>query len=239
MHKTIREALDYLDSLTTLTKGKQPDTLIGITPSFPALYSCHQKLEELHSPIWLGAQNVHQEPQGAFTGETSLPMLMEAGVRFVLIGHSERRHIFQENDELIAKKMHAVSSAGLIPVLCIGETLEEKQEQKTEEVLAKQLKTGLSLLSPSTPFFLAYEPVWAIGTGKVASVEDVQNMHAFCRRVMQDLFTEESSASTPILYGGSVKVENAKEILELPDVNGVLVGGASLDPHTFSQIVLC
>lgn len=239
MHKTIREALDYLDSLTTLTKGKQPNIIVGIAPSFSALYSCHQKIEELHSPIWLGAQNVHQEQQGAFTGETSLPMLMEAGAQFVLIGHSERRHIFQESDEIIAEKMRATSSSGLIPVLCIGETLEEKQAQKTEEVLAKQLKTGLSLLNPSTPFFLAYEPVWAIGTGKVASVEDVQNVHAFCRRVMQNLFPEEDNTSTPILYGGSVKVENAKEILELPDVNGVLVGGASLDPHTFSQIVLC
>lgn len=185
--------------------------------------------------IGLGVQNIHWEKEGAFTGETSAPMAAAAGARFALIGHSERRHVFGETDAQIARKIGAAFAAGLTPVICVGEKLEERRSGQLEQVLSRQLDTALDELAQPPSFLIAYEPVWAIGTGVNATPEDAAAAHGFLRQRLRSTIGSAADA-TPILYGGSVKPDNAAALLAAADVDGLLVGGASLDPAGFAAI---
>lgn len=188
--------------------------------------------------IQLGVQNIHWEDDGAYTGEVSAPMAKEAGATLALIGHSERRHLFGETDDEVARKVGAARRHGLVPVVCVGETLEERRAGKVEEVILGQLDAALAALEGHTErFLLAYEPVWAIGTGETATPEDAAAAHGALRARLDGRIGPARATRVPILYGGSVKPGNAAELLEASDVDGVLVGGASLDPASFAALV--
>jgi len=188
------------------------------------------------SPIGVGGQNLHPAPAGAFTGEVSANMLLTVGCQYVIIGHSERRQLFGETDAFIREKLEAALKAGLIPVLCVGETLQERQDGKTEEVVRRQVTSAASGLDRSGEVVFAYEPVWAIGTGVVASPEQAQAVHAQIRGWLSELWSE-AAEKTRILYGGSVKPDNAKALLSCEDIDGALVGGAALEPESFMRII--
>ncbi len=191
------------------------------------------------SPLIIGAQNMHWEKNGAFTGEISAPMLKEVGCTHVIIGHSERRHIFHETSEELHKKISAALEEGLVPVFCVGELLDQRESGSTFDVIKNQLLSGLESMDGSDvadKIIVAYEPVWAIGTGKTASSEDAQEVCCFIRKLIADTFGEGTAERTIILYGGSVKPENTASILSMNDVDGVLVGGASLKPDSFLEI---
>lgn len=177
--------------------------------------------------------------EGAFTGEIAARMLKDAGARFAIIGHSERRHIFGESNEFINKKVKQAFSTGLQPILCVGETLKEKEEGKSQQVIEHQIRQGLADISSEqlSQMIIAYEPVWAIGTGRTATPEQAQENHQFCRQLIGKIWKGDVAAVVPILYGGSVKPDNARSLMEQPDIDGVLVGGASLSAETFAQIV--
>ena len=204
----------------------------------PAVYLPLVQSLLLDSPIRWGAQNVYPLNQGAFTGEVSGPMLMDYGCRYVLVGHSERRHVFHENENFVADKFHHVKDHGMIPVLCVGETENEREQGLTEQVLTQQL---LAVTHVGHHYFkncvIAYEPVWAIGTGKTASPEQAQAVHAFIRRVVTNV--SQAACDVPIVYGGSVNEHNASALFAMPDVDGGLVGGASLHARQFVEIVKC
>ena len=188
--------------------------------------------------IGCGVQNIHWEDQGAFTGETSAAIARDAGARFVLVGHSERRHLFGETDEQTARKCAAAAKAGLVPVLCVGERLEERERGDTDAVVLRQLRAGVSMLQPAqvASMLVAYEPVWAIGTGKTATPEDASRTHATIRAALRDMLAEKA-LTLPVLYGGSVNTANARALLSAPGIDGVLVGGASLDAVNWATIV--
>lgn len=186
--------------------------------------------------VQLGVQNIHWEPEGAFTGETSAPMAREAGARFALVGHSERRHVFGESDADVARKVEAARSHGLVPVVCVGETIAERRAGRVEEVILRQLDAVLAALGREGRSLIAYEPVWAIGTGETATPADASAAHGTLRARLAEAWGEAKAAGVPLLYGGSVKPANAAELLSAPDVDGVLVGGASLDPASFVAI---
>ena len=236
MHKTIAETLAYIEAFKPLVAGVE-DRDIMLAPPFTALDAAQRALEG--SRISLGAQNCHWEEEGAFTGEISARMLADIGVIYVILGHSERRHIFGETDEMIRQKVAAVLRHELVPILCIGETLEEREAGKTFSVLERQLKEGLKGLSAGDlkDLVIAYEPVWAIGTGKTASPEQAEEAHAFCRRLLAEMFGADFAEKIRILYGGSVKPENIVGLMARPDIDGALVGGASLKPDVFARIV--
>ncbi len=194
--------------------------------------------------VHLGVQNVHAEDSGAFTGEISAPMAAAAGARYVLVGHSERRHVFGETDGDTLQKVAAVLRSGLTPVLCVGEKLGEREADRVEEVILRQLDAVLGsdtirskVASGDAPFLLAYEPVWAIGTGRTATPDDASAAHQALRNHLVERLGSSVGRAVPILYGGSVKPDNAGELMEAPEVDGVLVGGASLDPDGFSRII--
>lgn len=189
--------------------------------------SAQQKSYELS----IGAQNVYSQGQGAFTGENSVSVLKELGGKYALVGHSERRALFNETDEQLAEKIAFIQSNGLTPMFCIGETLAQREEDQTQDVLKTQLTRGLAKADPAKPLVIAYEPVWAIGTGKVATVEQVRETHEQVRTILQGLGFE-----SPVLYGGSVKPDNAAALIAIPHVDGFLVGGASLDVASFQKI---
>ncbi len=212
---------------------------IFICPPFVDIYSLSIILREKESKIILGAQNMHYEAKGAFTGEISADMIKSAGGKIVVLGHSERRHIFNENDEYINRKVRAALDAGLLPLLCIGELLEEREAGKTEEVIRTQLKgslDGIKIEDPSK-ILIAYEPVWAIGTGVTATPEQAQDAQKFVRKILAEMFDENIANEIRILYGGSVKPANAASLIVQPDVDGLFVGGASLDAESFEKIV--
>ena len=186
--------------------------------------------------VRLGVQNIHWEEEGAFTGETSAPMAAAAGATFALIGHSERRHVFGETDEEVARKTGAARRCGLVPVVCVGETLDERKAGRVDEVILRQLDAVLRELEEVERALIAYEPVWAIGTGETATPQDASAAHATLRRRLVTALGPKRADDTPILYGGSVKPANAAELLAAAEVDGVLVGGASLDPASFAQI---
>ncbi len=191
-------------------------------------------------PVIIGAQNTHWEKSGAFTGEISVPMITEIGATHVLIGHSERRHIFREIDEELNKKVHAAVEGGLTAVLCVGETLEERESGKAFEVIKRQFVEGLKGMEGkivAEKVIVAYEPVWAIGTGKTASDADAEEICKFIRGLAAESYCAKTADELIVLYGGSVKPENTKGIISQPDIDGVLVGGASLKPESFIQIV--
>lgn len=237
MYKTIDEAIDYVETLTPLIKRSQGSVYLAVP--FTAIYPTAQKIKELKSPITLGAQNMNDASEGAFTGEIAAKMLVNAGADFVILGHSERRHLFHESDEFINRKLKQALRNELQPILCVGETLEEREQEKTEEVLREQLTKSLEGIGAEalSTLILAYEPVWAIGTGRVAEPADARGAHLFCRRFLAEKWGEEAGLQATILYGGSVKPENAAELLAQEEVDGLLVGGASLSPQLFSQII--
>jgi triosephosphate isomerase len=189
--------------------------------------------------IAVGAQSLHWESQGAFTGEIAPAMVKAAGCRYAIIGHSERRQLFGETDVDVNRKVQAALAAGLIPVLCIGETEAEREAAETFSVLDKQVRLGLEGVSLQNPgdLVVAYEPVWAIGTGKTATREQAQEAHAFIRGLLGELYGEPTADALRILYGGSVKPDNIAELMGMDDIDGALVGGASLEPETFARIV--
>ncbi len=234
MNKTVPEALKLVRELKELVSDVE-DRDVLVCPPFTALYPVGKELEG--SNIALGGQNMFYEESGAFTGEISPVMLKDVGCAYVILGHSERRHIFGETDELINRKVLSAASHGLIPILCVGETLEEREAGRTEEVIEKQVVEGLKSFDSRKDLVVAYEPVWAIGTGKTATPELAQTVHSFIRQLLSQLFGEEKAENVRILYGGSVKPENARGLLEMSDIDGALVGGASLKAESFAKIV--
>ena len=189
------------------------------------------------SPVQVGAQNCWHEPSGAYTGEISVDMLKDVGCDYVILGHSERRHVIGETDEMINQKAKAALGGGLKAILCVGELLEEREAEKTDEVLTTQMAGGLAGITDLSNVVIAYEPVWAIGTGKVASPEQADAAHAHLRKWVENNYTAESAAGIRILYGGSVKPDNAATLLSLENVDGALVGGASLKADLFLPII--
>ncbi len=236
MFKTCPEALETARTLVSLTAGVS-DVEIMIAPPFTALSG----VSEITGPtgIQLGAQNLHWEKEGAYTGEVSGAMIYSAGCRYVLIGHSERRQFFGETDETVNRKIFAALDAGLKPVICVGEDESERDAEKTFSVLDKQMEKGLKGVLPDQmgSAVIAYEPVWAIGTGKTATPEQAQEVHEYLRKILAARFDDNVAAKTRILYGGSVKPDNISLLMALPDIDGALVGGASLDPETFFKII--
>lgn len=236
MFKTVPEAVASVKALIRLA-GHITDIQIMIAPPYTALFAVSATIEG--SRILLGAQDVFWEKEGAFTGEISASMLVSAGCRFVIIGHSERRQFFGETDEMVNKKVKCVVRENLAPVMCIGETGSQREAGKTFSVLDKQIQVGLeNMVSDDlNNLVIAYEPVWAIGTGKTATKEQAQEAHRFIRNRIEESFGKSIARSVRILYGGSVKPDNISELMAMPDINGALVGGASLKPETFSQII--
>lgn len=230
------------ESVTTATRlvelaSEVVDTDIMIAPTFLSLPLVSQVVAG--SNVKVGAQNLFYENEGAYTGEVSAPMVKAAGADYVIIGHSERRQYFEETDETVCKKITATLKAGLIPVFCIGETGAQRDEEKTFSVLDKQVSNGLNNFGSDAlkTLVIAYEPVWAIGTGKTATPKQVAQVHEYIRKLVSNKFGNALAKSIRILYGGSVKPGNVSEIMEINDVDGALVGGASLDADTFIKII--
>jgi triosephosphate isomerase len=210
-----------------------------VHPPFTALRSVQTVLDADGIPIALGAQHCHWETSGAFTGEVSPAMLAKLDVRYVIVGHSERRALFGQSDEEVARTARAIQTAGMIPIVCVGETLEEREAGSTEERVGTQARAALDGMSPEQvgELVLAYEPVWAIGTGRNATPEDASAVCGLLRKIVGELAGADAAASVRIQYGGSVKPTNAAELLSAPDVDGALVGGASLEADDFGRIV--
>ena len=202
----------------------------------PALYLSRMSEMTRDSMIRIGAQNIYWERSGAFTGEISASMVWGSGARYVICGHSERRHIFGESSEMVSRKARAAQAEGLIPVICVGETLEEREADETEEVLQSDTMSSLAALTPDKNIIVAYEPVWAIGTGLTASPADAQSAIAFIRKQIRDLWGNIAD-EIHILYGGSVKPNNIAELMACPDIDGALIGGASLEAESFLEII--
>lgn len=239
MHKNVAETREFLDVFLPLVNDL-PEREIVIAPPFTALSAAGEIIKKSEF-VTLAAQNMYFEQKGGFTGEISPIMLKEFGVKWVILGHSERRHIFGEEDSLIALKVKSALGNDLLPILCIGEKLEEREAGLTHEILEKQLSAGFSDVGSeeATRTVLAYEPVWAIGTGKTATPDQAQDAHIHIRSWLTGRFDSGIAGQIRILYGGSVKPENVNELMALPDVDGALVGGASLKPESFAQIVSC
>ncbi|MGB9804680.1 triose-phosphate isomerase [Desulfofundulus sp.] len=236
MYKTVAEAVEFVRSLKGALAGVQ-GVEVAVCPPFTALHAVARELED--SNIVLGAQNMYWEEEGAYTGEISPVMLKETGCRYVILGHSERRQYFGERDEDVNAKVKAALKHGLVPIVCVGERLEEREAGDTEKIVGTQVRRSLAGLSGTelARLVVAYEPVWAIGTGRTASPEDAQEVNAFIRRVLAGMGGEEAARQVRIQYGGSVKPENAADLLGQPDIDGALVGGASLKVESFAAIV--
>lgn len=237
MHKTIAESLEFVESLASMLQEGHGEICLAVPfISIPAV----AKAASRHGFL-IGAQNMHDSEAGAFTGEISAEMLVDAGARHVLLGHSERRLLFSETDDFIQRKVVRALRSGLRPILCIGETEQQRREEQTKKVLSAQLNNCLAGLSPEdvSRTVIAYEPVWAIGTGLAATPEQAEEVHRFCRQVLAQTWNEQVAQTIPILYGGSVRPDNIDAIMEMPNIDGVLVGGASLKPDSFSKIVNC
>ncbi len=236
MNKTVAESLDLANGLVReLKEVKEVD--IAICPPFTALSEVSKAV--IDSNIRLGAQNMSQNGYGAHTGEIAAGMLKEFSTKYVILGHSERREYQRESDELIAGKAKAAHEAGLKPIVCVGEQLEERESGNTENVVGTQVRGSLAGLTTEEMLgtVIAYEPVWAIGTGKTATAEQAQEVHAFIRNLLADLFDADTAKAVRIQYGGSVKPDNSRELMSQPDVDGALVGGASLDVRVFSELI--
>jgi triosephosphate isomerase len=234
------EAIQVVQKLSYRLDPADYDAVdVSIHPPFTGLRSIQTLLEADKIPIALGAQNCFWEESGAFTGEVSAPMLAKLNVSLCIVGHSERREVFGESDEDVRKKLEAVWAAGMTPILCVGETDEEREAGGTEDKVTGQVKSALSGVSAERvgAMVLAYEPIWAIGTGKTATPEDAQSTIGLLRKVVGELHGDDAAASVRIQYGGSVKPSNVAEIMDQPDVDGALVGGGSLDPDDFARIV--
>ena len=236
MYKTQQEAREFFAAFKPLVAGASHCEVV-VAPPFTAIAACVEAARG--SAIGIAAQDVYWANEGAFTGEVSPRMLVEAGCRAVIIAHSERRQFFGENDESAHRKVKAALAAGLTPILCVGETLAEREAGNTQKVLQTQFRGSLATLTPAefSRIILAYEPVWAIGTGRTATPEIAGEAHKFLRELAVASFTAEHAASLRILYGGSVKPENIKGLMAQAEIDGALVGGASLDARQFAAIV--
>ncbi len=236
MFKTVAETVAYVRDFTGLVAGVD-DVEIVVAPPFTAVHAAAEAARGTR--VGIAGQNLHWEAEGAFTGEVSAAMLREAGARYAVVGHSERRRLFGETDEHVNRKVTAALAAGLAPIVCVGETLEERERDETLRVLDRQVRLGLDGLSADqvAALAMAYEPVWAIGTGRNATAAQAQEAHAHVRSRLREWFGAEAADACRLLYGGSVKPGNAGELVSQADVDGALVGGASLDPRAFAEIV--
>ena len=236
MNKTVGEALDLVKELKKAISGVR-DVEVAVAPPFTALYAVRKELEG--TPIRLAAQNLFWEEKGAFTGEVSPLILKEVGCHYVIIGHSERRQYFGETDETVNRRIKAALAHRLKVILCIGETLKEREDGKTFSVIERQIDGGSMGLGDKEwrEMVIAYEPVWAIGTGKTATPEQAEEVHRFIREEVEKLFSRQVSEGIRIQYGGSVTPENVKGLMSQPNIDGALVGGASLKAESFSKIV--
>jgi triosephosphate isomerase (TIM) len=235
MHKTVDQAEELIQALLPrVSSGGEAE--VAVCPPFTALQAMLDSTRGSRVAVY--AQNMHQAPEGAFTGEVSAPMLSEIGVHGVILGHSERREYFNETDKALAQKVPAALDAGLIPILCVGETEDEREQGDTERKLRHQVQEDLARVDTERlgEVIIAYEPIWAIGTGRVATPEEAEEAIAFVRALVADRSLEQAG-KTRLLYGGSVKPDNAAELLALPDIDGALVGGASLEAESFAAIV--
>jgi len=238
MNKNLSEAIQLVSELKSELNGQSANAEVIIAPPFTSLEAINSLIKD--STIHLAAQNMHSADSGAFTGEISASMLKSVGCEFVILGHSERRTIFGESDELINEKVKQSFANELTPILCCGESLEERENGTTFKIVEGQLRAGLKDLSNEQieKTIIAYEPIWAIGTGKTASPEQAQEVHASIRKLLVELTNEKIADNITIQYGGSVKSDNAKELLSKPDIDGALVGGACLKADSFKDIVL-
>jgi len=237
MFKTLHETEELINGIKAQLPSLPPNVQAAVCPPYTSLMLAKQLLAGL--PIKLGAQNMYAEDEGAFTGEISPKMLLAIGCDYVILGHSERRQFFGEKDEAINKKSKKALSSGLIPIVCVGETLQEREGGITEQVVTRQVRGCFEGFSTEmmTKTVIAYEPVWAIGTGKTATPQQAQEVHAIIRKLLAAMFSPEVANSIVIQYGGSVKPENAKELLSQVDIDGALVGGACLKADSFAAIV--
>ncbi len=236
MNKTVSEAIEYFNEFKKLTVDVNDVEIVVATPNI-LLYPLVDIVKETN--INLSAENVHWENSGAFTGETSPATLKDMGVNYTVLGHSERREMFCETNETVNKRLHNALKNGVKAIFCIGETLSEREENKTIEKVTTQIKEGFKGITSEMMknIAIAYEPIWAIGTGKTATSQQAQEVHAEIRKILAEMFNDNVAQSTRILYGGSVKPANVKELMAMEDIDGALVGGASLKPESFIQIV--
>lgn len=236
LNKTVKESTALVRDLKGRLAGAR-NAEVAVAPVFTSLASVKEALAG--SNIALSGQNVHFEDQGAYTGEVSAPLLLDVGCTYCIVGHSERRHVFGDTDENVNKRVHALLNHGLTPILCVGEQLEEREAGKTLEVVLGQLNQGLAEYpaAKAKEVVIAYEPVWAIGTGRTASPSDAQEVHAAIRARLGEIFDADTAGAIRILYGGSVKASNAVDLLGQTDIDGALVGGASLTADAFVPIV--
>lgn len=240
MHLNHFEAIQTVQKLSYVLKKEDYETVeVTVHPPFTDLRSVQTVLESDRIPVGLGAQHCHWEEKGAFTGEVSPSMLAKLNVAYVIAGHSERRQLFAETDEMVNRKVKAILAHGMTPILCCGETLDEREAGTTEERVASQVRAGLAGVTADRVgrLVVAYEPIWAIGTGRNATPDDAQAVCQAIRGVVAEIAGAEAAAAIRIQYGGSVKGGNAAELLAQPDIDGALVGGASLDPEDFARIV--
>jgi len=236
MYKSSEEARILASDLKNRF-AKVSGVKIVVCPPFTALPTIYTVIK--NSNLQLGAQNMHWEKEGAFTGEVSAEMLLAVGCRYVILGHSERRTYFSEDNQMINKKVKSAVKSGLVPIICVGEKLEEREKGKTKDVVEEHVIGAFQGLSKenATKTVIAYEPVWAIGTGKTASPKQANEVHIFIRQLLSETYDQKTADNIDILYGGSVKPENAEELLAQSDIDGALVGGASLDADSFEKIV--
>lgn len=233
MNKTYQEAVDFVKEVDPKLEGMTHGDF-GVAPTYLGLWGAQDAAKNLI----ISAQNVHFEPSGAYTGEVSVEMLKDINISWTILGHSERRQYFGETDETVNKKVKVCLEKGITPIVCVGESLEEFEAERTEEVVRKQLSEGLKDLSGDVKsIVIAYEPIWAIGTGKSATTEIAQNTCAIVRDELKNIFGEEAAEAIRIQYGGSVKPENIKEYMAQPDIDGALVGGASLKVDSFLELI--
>ena len=233
MNNTAAQGVALVNELKPLVADAECDVVVCVP--FTDIPAVSEALKG--SNVALGAQNVHFAEKGAYTGEISAAMLKEYGVKYVIIGHSERRQYFGETNETVNKRMHAALAAGLIPIVCVGESLEERETGKTEQVLSVQIEEGLKGLEDVSAIVIAYEPVWAIGTGKTATAEQANETIGFIRKKCAEVFCPKCAEKVRIQYGGSMNAKNCKELMAMPEIDGGLIGGASLKAQDFSQIV--
>ena len=236
MYKTPQEGVNFISELSNLLLDKEKPTII-FCPPFTSLFHMNEMISDLD--MSLGAQNVYFEKEGAFTGEISVNMLESCSVQYVIIGHSERRHIFNESNKDTNRKIHTVLYNEIIPIFCVGEKLDDRESNNTRTILLEQLEEGLAGVNIDAldRIIIAYEPVWAIGTGVNALPNQVQESHEMIRDILMELYDNNLNIDIPILYGGSVKPDNSEELINTKGVDGFLIGGASLNLDTFSKII--
>jgi len=236
MYKTVSQSLSFVEHLQGLVDDLEGVDAVICAP-FTSLHTLHSTLEG--TPIKLAAQNLHQAEEGAYTGEVSALMLKDVGTQYVIIGHSERRQYFGETDDSVNQKVHAAFKHGLLPIICVGEDLSQREQGTTKQLVEEQVRAALNAVKADdvTRLVIAYEPIWAIGTGKTATAQDANEVCAHIRSVVGEMYGKEKADGVRIQYGGSVKPENIEELMAQPDIDGALVGGASLDPGSFAKLL--